>query len=307
MVSATYHVTWRCNLRCVYCELPTRGPELDTAGSLALIGALRDRGVARLGLSGGEPLLREDLGQLIRAARSGGMVVSVVTNATFLPARLDLVREVDALVVSLDGGETTHDRHRGAGVYRRTHAGIRAALEAGLRVSLMAVVSEFSEPEIDETLRFAESLGVRVFFQPVLSTSETRDRGGDLPEQDHRRLFALLEQRKRAGRPIGNSWGHVQGAQRDPAMPVPGPCPAARFVFAVMPDGHLTPCCENPGTGFAPRGATDLETLGERLDALRAPACDRCTTVGNVEVRRLLHADPRALWSTFRMITPPRI
>jgi len=302
-VSITYHVTYRCNLSCMYCPLPQRTPELTPAESLELVEALGRRGVLRLGLSGGEPLLRDDLGELVRAARRHGTTVSVGTNAILLPERLELVREADLLLVSLDGPREVHDGHRGIRAFDRTIAGIEAAHAAGIPMIFLAVVTRHSADSIEELLRLADNYGTQVYFQPVLIGQGATEEDA-LRDDELKALFGRLEALKLGGRPVGNSLDHLRGAQRNPLFPIAGPCPARWLVAAVQPDGSLAPCCEWHRFELRSQGTVPLDTLSERFTALRRPPCESCATVGNVEARRLAKLSPSALLQALQVVLP---
>jgi MoaA/NifB/PqqE/SkfB family radical SAM enzyme len=79
--SATFAVTNRCNLRCDYCNCPFIDPtNLDLGQIEVLFDRLQSMGVRRLGLAGGEPMLRADLGEIIAAAKRRRFFVSVDSN-----------------------------------------------------------------------------------------------------------------------------------------------------------------------------------------------------------------------------------
>ena len=167
-------VTDRCDLRCVYCMtddvvfLPRREllsfEELDRLSS-ALIG----RGIDKIRITGGEPLLRKDILQLFqslsRHLASGALrELTLTTNGTqlarFAPALAAVgVRRIN---VSLD----TLDPSRYAAITRhgdlaRTLAGIEAAQTAGLKIKLNAVALRgVTEYEIDGLIAFAHGKGM---------------------------------------------------------------------------------------------------------------------------------------------------
>jgi len=86
-------VTYRCPLQCAYCANPidfAGQDELNTGQWISVFEQARELGAAQLGLSGGEPLLRKDLTELIAAARSLGYYSNLLTSGIGLnEARLD--------------------------------------------------------------------------------------------------------------------------------------------------------------------------------------------------------------------------
>src|SRR6266478_1120374 len=84
-LSAHVDLTYRCNERCVHCYLPhdDRG-EMTTAEYKDLLDQLADAGVFFLTISGGEPLLRKDLFEIIAHARALSFNVKLKTNAILI-------------------------------------------------------------------------------------------------------------------------------------------------------------------------------------------------------------------------------
>ena len=104
--SMLYEVTARCNLRCPHCynvwkdDVGYPEEELSTADALCLIDKiLRESGCTQLTLTGGEPLLRDDLERLVSRAAGACENVSLITNGTLLTEAR--VRSLIAAGVSL--------------------------------------------------------------------------------------------------------------------------------------------------------------------------------------------------------------
>jgi cyclic pyranopterin phosphate synthase len=156
-------LTDRCNFDCVYCHNEglgdTRGPmdpaedEMDTDEVVRFLEVVREFGVEKAKFTGGEPMLRDDLEEIIRRTPDG-METSLTTNGTFLPGRAKGLRDVglDRVNISQDAldredfAEITQ-----AGAYDRVLEGVEAALEAGLDpVKLNMVVFEGTAEHIPE-------------------------------------------------------------------------------------------------------------------------------------------------------------
>jgi MoaA/NifB/PqqE/SkfB family radical SAM enzyme len=135
-IIAHYFCTRACNLHCPMCPIPLNktGKALDTGQALALIDALAGLGVTGISFTGGEPLLRSDLFQLMRRAQGHGLDVLLITNGTELDKHAEAILEVrpTSIMVSIDGSTPEiHDRSRGqSGAYQKTLQGIRALKSA---------------------------------------------------------------------------------------------------------------------------------------------------------------------------------
>src|SRR5271163_1488056 len=103
-------LTHRCPLHCVYCsnplELTSRSRELSTASWSRVLREAAELGVLQADFTGGEPLARPDLTELVRAARSAGLYVSLITSGLPLDEKRlgDLAQAgVDHIQVSFQG------------------------------------------------------------------------------------------------------------------------------------------------------------------------------------------------------------
>lgn len=178
-------VTDRCDLRCAYC-MPERQTFLPRSEVLSLEELHRlalgfiDRGVTKLRLTGGEPLVRRDMIELVRAlGRKLGQgldELTFTTNATRLAEFADDLREagVRRINVSLD----TLDRATFARLARRDSLpqvldGIAAARAAGLTVKLNTVALKgVNQDEIPDLIAWAHGQGMDLTLIEVMPLGE---------------------------------------------------------------------------------------------------------------------------------------
>lgn len=213
-------VTDRCDLRCRYCMsermqfLPRS--ELLTLEELdALSQILIGRGVRRIRLTGGEPLVRRNILHLIRAigARIGRGLdeVTLTTNGTQLaeaaqPLFEAGVRRINVSLDSLDRGRFREITRRGD--LDRVMAGIKAARAAGLAVKInMVALKGLNREEIPEMLRWCGDEGFALTLIETMPLGETGERRIDryLPldavRRDLERSFTLVPSPYRTGGP----------------------------------------------------------------------------------------------------------
>ena len=174
---AIWEVTQACDLACVHCRAsaqPDRNPlELSTDEGKQLIDQIAALKVPVFVLTGGDPIKRPDLFDLIGHARSVGVRVSLTPSATPLLTKDIVVRLKEAglarLAVSMDGARAkTHDAFRGmSGSFARTLDAVRWANEIGLPVQINTTFSRRNIDEIDEIVALMEKLKITlwsVFF-----------------------------------------------------------------------------------------------------------------------------------------------
>lgn len=174
---AIWEVTQACDLACVHCRAaaqPSRHPlELSTDEGKGLIDQIAAMKVPVFVLTGGDPIKRPDLFELIGHARKVGVRVSLTPSATPLLTRAIVFRLKEAglarLAVSLDGASArTHDAFRGmTGSFERALNAISWANEAGLPVQINTTFSRRNIAEMDEIAELVENLRITlwsVFF-----------------------------------------------------------------------------------------------------------------------------------------------
>ena len=193
-----WNVGRRCNLRCVHCYSGSRDRryegELDTAEGKALIDDLAGFGVPVILFSGGEPLMRPDILELIAHARARGVRSVLSSNGTLITA--ELARELKGLElsyvgVSLDGLEPTHDRFRGVeGAFARAMAGLRNCREAGIKVGLLFPINRRNAQDIPGIFRLLveEDIPRVCFYHLAYAGRGSRLIEEDLDRQEARRV-----------------------------------------------------------------------------------------------------------------------
>jgi len=254
----THHLTYRCNLDCDMCSLKLLPPvkELTTDACIDLQKDFQNHGTKVWGYSGGEPLVREDLEQLLASAKSLGMRTVLNTNGTLLPLRLELGRLVDVLEIGIDGGKQSHDQLRGSGTFDQAVAGLMAMkrLDAPRpRITIQAILSNRSiEPDqLEEVLRLAVEHGVTVGFS--LSMAHRVD--DRLLDSTHKHTasaeqfeeFRAWLEREKAGprsRHIADDPAFFRALGNFPEHPRRIPCQAGVRRCVVDPAGLVLPCAD---------------------------------------------------------------
>ena len=169
-------LTDRCNFDCVYCHNEglgdTRGPmaarehEMGTDDVVRFLEVAAEYGVDSVKFTGGEPLLREDVEEIVRRTPDR-MEVSLTTNGTMLPGRADALVDAGLARVNISQDaldEETFKQVTQAGAYDAVMDGVDAALEAGLApVKLNMVVFERTAGYVPEMVdHVAENDGLRL-------------------------------------------------------------------------------------------------------------------------------------------------
>lgn len=162
----------RCNLTCRHCYSTSADKafdgELDTAEVKTVMQDLRAFGVPVLILSGGEPLMRDDLLGLASHAKSLGFYVALSTNGTLIDeAMVPRIAAVgfDYLGISLDGMAESHDRfRRRIGSFRAALNGLRLCRDAGIRVGMRYTLTRDTVGELPDLLSLMQTERIHKFY-----------------------------------------------------------------------------------------------------------------------------------------------
>lgn len=169
-----FSITDRCNLDCPYCyrlNQPINDPSIREIKRL--FKEWSEIGVCQVSLGGGEPLLRNDVPDIVHLANRNNLRVSLTTNGTLLTDRCssDLYRAgLNQLQISLHGPKKIHDNLAGGKVFDKAIRGIDCSVRGGLFVGINTIITRDLLSCLDSFLAGMESRGVRHvnFIRPKL-------------------------------------------------------------------------------------------------------------------------------------------
>ena len=158
-------ITYRCPLHCPYCSNPTQArndQELTTSEWTRVIREAAALGVLQIGFSGGEPLARRDLQDLVRAAREANLYTNLITSGIGLDDdRVRALRDagLDSIQLSFQSDNTDlADEIAGARAHQRKLDAAAKIRAAGIPLSLNFVIHRRNIDRLAEMIALAESL-----------------------------------------------------------------------------------------------------------------------------------------------------
>lgn len=265
-----WNCTNSCNLSCKHCYLaagPQLENELTTAEALQMIDELTDMKIPLLGLTGGEPLVREDLCALAEYAVDGGLRVIVSSNGTLIDEkRAKEMKRVGVhyVGISLDGASPEmHDDFREMpGSFDDAIRGIRACTKVGLKTGIRVTLTKRSYPDIPAILKLAKKLGVpRLCFYYLVPSGRGKEiTKWDLTLGQRKNLLDFLySEAKISGEDVEilTVDGPMDGVyilqrlkEERPEMcddisrllELSGGCSAGNKICGIGPDGSVHPC-----------------------------------------------------------------
>ena len=191
---------WHCNNRCLHCYAAGQKyaggeVELTTEEWKTILKKLYDAHVCQVTFTGGEPTMRKDLPELVKAARY--FISRVNTNGILLTEEYcqKLVdAELDSIQITLySADEETHNRLVGTKSFQKTVAGIKNAVAAGLSVSINTPICAINS-DYSKTLELIHELGVRyVSCSSIITTGNALQESSQHTQLTESELVAILE------------------------------------------------------------------------------------------------------------------
>ena len=283
-------ITNGCNLRCEYCYHFTSpgdaGDDLPKEEWLEFFEELNRCSITGVTIEGGEPLIRDDLEELIEGIVGNRMRFNILSNGTLITDDMAVflasTERCNGVQVSIDGSaSTTHDTFRGKGNFLRGMGGIETLQRHGVIVGIRVTIHKENVRDLGNIARLLlEDLSLSRFSTNVASymglCRENADRIQLSIEDQLLAMETLLELGKRYdGRITGNagpladsrSWLEMEEARREGKDSIPG-------------RGYLTSC----GGVFS--------KLGVRADGVIVP----CILMSHVELGRINQDQIKQIW-----------
>ncbi|GLY70263.1 pyrroloquinoline quinone biosynthesis protein PqqE [Amycolatopsis taiwanensis] len=262
-------LTYRCPLACAYCSNPVNlsdyTDELNTAQWRRVLAEAHELGVLQCHLSGGEPLLRRDLADLVASANDLGLYTNLVTSAIGLSRpRAEQLRAagLDHVQISIQAHEAAlSDQIAGTPSFQRKIEAARIVKELGWPLTLNVVLHRRNIDRIAEVVRCAELLGA-----DRLELANTqyygwawRNRAALLP---NRAQLERAEEVVRATRARLAGRMDVLYVLPDYYSQYPKPCMGGwgKRQLIVTPNGDVLPCLAAHSLGL-PRASVHEESL----------------------------------------------
>lgn len=174
-------VTSRCNYNCEYCGYNGEKDEFSTEEFLNIISEMDDLGTERIILTGGEPLIRNDIKQIINHAKKHGLEVNLNTNGYYTKQKIDEISNVDKITFSLDGNKKVFNELRQEGAHEKVLEGIKLTKEKDINCDITAVITNQNIDQFDYLVNLARKLDIAFNFQPMITSPYGSDNTDILP------------------------------------------------------------------------------------------------------------------------------
>lgn len=164
---AQWLITRKCNYRCVGCNVWKEQDknELSTDEVIKGLDILKDLGIVELVISGGDPLLREDIDEIIEHA-SKMFVTTVYDNGSMAAKKVDALRKVDFAAISIDSlDEAKNDSIKSVqGAWKNAMNSVEVLQREGVNVAVTPTISQKNLYEIVDITKYFTGRGIPVWY-----------------------------------------------------------------------------------------------------------------------------------------------
>ena len=258
---------------------------------------------------GGEPLVRDDIGEIVDYAVSRGLYVTLDSNGYLFPEKADQLKNLSHLILSIDGPREANDANRMEGGFDQVIDALRVARERKVKTWTITVLTEnnIDPATVDQLLNLSDKYN----FTPTFQLLYHGDTMGDSvtmkpPDEKYRQVLDLLMEKKGKGRLIGTSrqcLEHLRAWPDYSANRTEKPsnrfrCWGGKFYANVDTTGFVYPCSvlvdQVESLNFLDVG------FEKALEKVKNPPCKQCVATCYSEYNMLFSLDFKTIWEWVR-------
>ncbi len=249
-----------------------------------LLDEARDFGILVYNAWTVEPLLREDLPEILAHAKSLGMITSLITNGLLLEKRAGELEYLDYLSVSVDG-ISSYKEIRGIEFDRIMPGIIKARDNIQNPILLNCVISGKNLDDIEELIEMTKDLDVKISFEPMyefrgIDKDVWENMGIRDTDKYHRTVERIIEMKKE-GYPVINSYTYLKMVRE---LRPEFTCHANDIILDVTADGSIENCrVMREPIGHITEGIKNVWERTVKLRKETASGCNKCLFFGYVE------------------------
>ncbi len=286
-----WSLTNRCNLNCRYCNRPNnKVKELEISEIRLIIDQLKKLGTKFISFTGGEPLLRADIEEIIQYACKSGFYININSNGTLFEEKRDLVKHFNSVKLSLDGPPEIHNYIRGKESHEKVIEAIKIAKRNRVRADIVTVLSKYNIDSLPYLLELSEELDVKIAFQPAtLTLLGSNILNSCIPDiKKYRDAIDALISYKKKNKPILNTMKGLEYLRQWPeGMDIF--CYGRNVSCRIETDGYLYHCLRREDKVFAHNCL--MVKVKEAFDNLSPLACKDCWCVLRLELNYISSLD----------------
>jgi len=255
-----WEISYNCNMKCGFCCVNKHKkiwiPELNTKEAIEVIDQMKELGTKIINFSGGEPLLRKDIGILIKHIKKNGMSAFVSTNGSVLKENANKVMDADVVRISLDNVGREHDKLRNyPNAFRKALEGMKELKRRGKKFMIHTVITRTTDYEnLRRLAKLARSFAAQIEYTMALRELQTiRDPKPEMFDKEQEKLVPDREKfigyvkmlKKEFGRTVANPKIYFTMLRKGGLAGIG--CRAMDITISIKPDGNVAmPCSGFP-------------------------------------------------------------
>ncbi len=289
-----WSLTNRCNYRCKYCGIPkVKSRELTTEQIFSIINELSEFGTKIIQFTGGEPLLREDIRNIIRYTKKKDIYSSMSSNGSLVPDKIKEIKDLDLLKLSLDGPAEIQNKVRQKDSYEDVINAVKVAKENNIKVIFATLLSKYNLKCTDFILETAKKFDCSVIFQPaecfLLGTNEVNPA---VPEKEsYKVVIEKLIYEKSMNKLIGNSTVGLKHLFNWPDSKKVS-CAAGRIGCRIETNGDVNLCGRSKNSKKLNCVKVDFKRAFNNLNKI---SCTQCWCAAQVELCKIYSLNLNAI------------
>ena len=314
----SFRITAECNASCDYCLGGYNVPhvrkeirELSTEQCFFIIDELAGLGTRRIGIGGGEPLLRKDIGKIVAYVKKNGISCGMSTNGFLVPDRIEDIRKLDTITISLDGDKEAHEANRGKGTFKKVMEAIKVAKAHKIPVHVSTTITKNNMHSVDYVMELGKKIGclvkIKPFYRCILG-----DIDNNFPEllkrQERVEVINRIISYKKKGYPVFYSYKTYEYLANWPDLTKEritdqepefdhAKCYMGRYFCYIDVNGNVSPCTLLSKVKFK----NCLEVgLGQALNDISQHNCKACCWACNNEYNLVFGLDLGVILNTAR-------
>ncbi|MCX7716117.1 MAG: radical SAM protein [Endomicrobia bacterium] len=286
-------LTNRCPNKCSYCNLYNMNDIQPSKEEIfELLKGLRHLGTKRVSFSGGEPMLRKDIGEIINFTKSLGIYAEMNTSGFYVAERINEIKNLDLIKISLDGPQQVHDFiTQRQGAFKDAIKAIQASTSYGIKTVITTTITKNNLKYFDYILDLAKKYNCFVAFQPVKKMFNSTDKIDKLfpPQEEYKKeIIKLIKLKLINGEIMRNS---ILGLKHIYNFPKYNKfrCAAGRLFIIVDVDGTVYPCDRTDYPYDKPLPNWKKNGIKKAIETLPEVNCNGCGFCGALELSYLLN------------------
>jgi MoaA/NifB/PqqE/SkfB family radical SAM enzyme len=298
-LSMTFCCTHKCNLKCLHCSEWKSSIEenLNTKRFLSLLDEMAEAGTIKIGLSGGEPLIRNDIGEILNQCYKNKFIVHLTSNGWYVTKYIDRLKGLDLLILSLDGDKQTHDFIRGKGSFDKFIEAVDIAKKNNISVAAMITLNSLNHSVLKEAVDITSDKGM-LLMVGTLNAFQSEQFEKVMPDEQARQAIKIILKKKNLVT-SKKYFEFIQGKQKM------SKCFAGIGHFLIGPNGMLYPCSIAYHDKSNYEGISILDkSLKEAI--MKLPLyrqnCSTCRLICYYEINLLYQFDLSSIMQNMRLI-----